>query len=101
MEVPLKQKCFVPEPDKKTIPRQPKSNFERNSIGRRYLEQLYGTNEKQLGSRRRNLQRFETLEVIRKKHDKENRVKMEKWKKYREHQAKYDKIMRSVAKKVT
>lgn len=101
MEVPLRQKLFVPEPDKKTIPRQAKSFFERNNIGKRYLEQIYGKNEKAFGSRPKNLNRFETLQIIKEKNDKENRAKLEKWKKYREHQVKYDNIMRSVVKKVT
>ena len=100
MEIPLKKKPFVPEPEKKTIPRQSKTYFERNSIGKQYLGEVHGANEKKFGNKSRQLHRYETLEVIKEKFKKDKEKKNEQWKKYREHQIKYNEIMRSMAKKV-
>jgi hypothetical protein len=100
MEIPMKKKTFVPEPDKKTIPRQSKTYFERNSIGKQYLGEVYNTNEKKFKNKSRQLHRYETLEVIKEKFKKEEDKKNEQWQKYREHQTKYNDIMRSIAKKV-
>lgn len=100
MEAPLRQRAFVPEPERKTIPRQTKSHFERNSLGRRYLEEVGARKGAAPGSRRQELRRFETLRVIRDQRARERQAKLERWKKQREHRGKYTRAMRSVAKQV-
>ena len=101
MEMPIKRKSFMPEPEKRTIPRQSKTLFERNSIGRRYLGEVYGVNDKKFRNKNRPVHRLETLEVIKENFKKEEDKKNEKWQKRREHQGKYTDIMRSIAKKVS
>ena len=100
MEIPLKQKSFIPEPERKTIPRQPKTLGERNKIGKMYLNEIYETNEMKFKNKPSILQRFATLDIIKESFQKEKKKKLENWQKYREHQIKYANIMRSVVKKV-
>ena len=99
MELPLK-KSFIPEQEKRTVPRQPKSLFERNSIGKKYLGEVYETNEMKFKNKPRNLKRFETLIAIRESSEKENKIKMHEYEKLKEHNNKYNIIMRNVLKQV-
>lgn len=92
--MPLKKSKFIPQPKKKTLPRDALNYFDRNSIGRKYLDEIYIVNQNKTQSKNHQNNKFEVLNVIKDSFDKENEAKLSQWNKYRNHMSKYDTFIR-------
>ena len=91
--MPLKKNAVDFETEKKILPRHSLNLYERNEVGKRYLEGVYKSNEKKSIQRNQN-RKFEVLDKIKTLHAKDNNTKEKKWEKQKHHMEKYDQFIR-------
>ena len=91
--MPLKKNAVDFETEKRILPRHSLNLYERNEVGKKYLEGVYKSNEKKSLQRNKN-KKFEVLDKIRSLHAKEAITKEKKWEKQKNHMEKYDQFIR-------